>query len=108
MISVSPNTSTDMSQMPKQVLLHKDEKYNTGSYYSAYDPMYIEIKELNREDKRSNYIAYIPNYRIKELLNKACSWLKEKHFLSEEEIEIFRKELQEDCLADVDWNTCDE
>ncbi|MBO4498786.1 MAG: hypothetical protein J5732_00840 [Bacteroidaceae bacterium] len=97
-----------MSQMPEQVLLHKDEKYNTGAYYSAYDPTHIEIKELDGEDKRSNYVAYIPNYRIKELLNKACRCLKEKHSLSEAEIETFRKELQEDSLADVDWNTWDE
>ena len=97
-----------MSQMPEQVLLHKDEKYNTCDYYTAYDPSYIEIKDLDGEDKRSNYVAYIPNYRIKELLNKMCSWLKEKQSLSDAEVESFRKELQKDSLADVNWNTWDE
>ena len=35
-----------MSQMPESVLLHKDEKYNTGDYSIAYLYIYINMSYL--------------------------------------------------------------
>ena len=65
-----------MSQMPERVLLKKDEKYNTGDFYVAYNETAIEAAQDFKEDSLDNYIGYIPEYRVKELLSDACEWLE--------------------------------
>ena len=101
-----------MSQMPESVLLHKDEKYNTGDNYSAYCPLYIEAREMDGDDKRSNYVSYIPNYRIKELLNHACGWIAANSNIHVSEVaqfvERFKATMIKESLADVDWETWEE
>ena len=92
-----------MSQMPEQILLHKDEKYNTSDWGIWYDPINITNKELFNEDSRSNYVLYIPNYRIKELLSDACSLLS-LHGLSRQQVGDFRDKMIKISLAEVDWN----
>ncbi len=64
-----------MSQIPERVLLKKDEKYNTGGFYIAYNETAIDAAQDFKEDSLDNYIGYIPEYRVKELLNHACNWL---------------------------------
>lgn len=101
-----------MSQMPESVLLHKDEKYNTGDYSIAYRPLYIEAKENDGEDKRNNYVSYIPNYRIKELLNHACRWIATNSNIPVSDVtqfvERFKDAMIKESLADVDWETWEE
>ena len=103
-----------MSQMPEQVLLHKDEKYNTLGSYSAYSDTYIlyekeqdRLYESSLEEAEANilkdYVGYIPEYRIKELLQNACRWLREKAVVEDNVVKEFRETMIKDSLAAVNW-----
>lgn len=67
-----------MSQMPENILLHKDCKYNTSGHFSAFDENAILSDNDYNEEVLKDYVEYIPVYRIKELLNSACRWLRDR------------------------------
>lgn len=67
-----------MSQMPENILLHKDCKYNTSGHFSAFDENAILSGNAYNEEVLKDYVEYIPAYRIKELLNSACHWLYDR------------------------------
>lgn len=119
-----------MSQMPENILLHKDEKYNTSGHFSAYDETAILSENEMNEEVLKDYVEYIPVYRLKELLNNACRWLHERVNIPEEvetnengeplaesyinyaknrlvmadEItRVFRDQMIKESLAAVDW-----
>ena len=73
-----------MSQMPENILLHKDEKYKTSGRYLAYDDLAILYDNEYDEEALKDYVEYVPAYRLKELLDHACRWLHERVNIPEE------------------------
>lgn len=120
-----------MSQMPENILLHKDCKYNTSGHFSAFDENAILSDNDYNEEALKDYVEYIPVYRIKELLNNACHWLrdrvnipqevetdengeplansyidycKKRTEVADEIVKEFREQMIRESLAAVDWN----
>lgn len=73
-----------MSQMPENILLHKDCKYNTSGHFSAFDENAILSDNDMNVEVLKDYVEYIPVYRIKELLNNACKWLHDRVSIAQE------------------------